>query len=154
MTSIVVAPSGAAGPRALAAKASGATAKAERLIRSCANRQRAKRVIPKLRPSRALGRAARAHARAMLRQGFFGHTDPRGRGPDDRVAALSTQRWSTVGENIAAGYATASETCVRWNKAHLANMLKRSYTHIGAGYARGPRGYGRYYVQVFGTLAR
>jgi len=43
-------------------------------------------------------------------------------------------------------------TCQRWNKAHLANMLKRSYTHIGAGYATGPQGYHRYYVQVFGTL--
>jgi uncharacterized protein YkwD len=90
----------------------------------------------------------------MLEQGFFDHTDPKGRGPRDRVARVSTRHWILVGENIAAGYATADDTCTRWNKAHLANMLKRGYTHIGAGYATGPRGYGRYYVQVFGTLRR
>ena len=33
-------------------------------------------------------------------------------------------------------------------------MLKRSHTHIGAGYAQGEHGYGRYYVQVFATLRR
>lgn len=90
----------------------------------------------------------------MLRQGFFDHTDPQGRGPSERVARISGRRWSVVGENIAAGYATASETCSRWSAAHLANMVKRHYTHIGGGYASGPRGYHRYYVQVFGTLAR
>ena len=90
----------------------------------------------------------------MLDQGFFDHKDPRGRGPGDRVARVSTRRWVVVGENIAAGYASPKETCARWNRAHLANMLKRSYTHIGAGYAQGERGYGRYYVQVFATLRR
>jgi uncharacterized protein YkwD len=149
-----VAPSGAASPHALRAQAGSATTKAERLIRRCANRQRAKRGIPALRADRSLGRAARAHARAMLEQGFFDHVDPAGRGPGDRVARVSARRWTIVGENIAAGFATADETCARWNRAHRANMLKRSYTHIGAGYARGPGGYGRYYVQVFGTLAR
>jgi uncharacterized protein YkwD len=89
----------------------------------------------------------------MLEQGFFGHTDPTGRGPADRVAKVSARHWTVVGENIAAGFASPNETCTRWNRAHRANMLKRSYTHIGAGYAHGTRGYGRYYVQVFGTLA-
>ena len=89
----------------------------------------------------------------MLEQGFFGHTDPEGRGPADRVARASSRDWSAIGENIAAGYASASRTCVRWSSKHLANMLGRNYTHIGAGYAHGPQGYGRYYVQVFGTLA-
>ena len=90
----------------------------------------------------------------MLDQGFFDHKDPRGRSPRDRVARVSTRHWIVVGENIAAGFASPTETCARWNRAHLANMLKRGYTHIGAGYAQGPRGYGRYYVQVFGTLER
>jgi uncharacterized protein YkwD len=90
----------------------------------------------------------------MLEQGFFDHMDPEGRGPRDRVARLSSRHWIAVGENIAAGFADAERACVRWNRAHRANMLKRTYTHIGAGYAHGPRGYGHYYVQVFGTLAR
>jgi uncharacterized protein YkwD len=88
----------------------------------------------------------------MLEKGFFDHVDPEGRGPSDRVARVSARHWISVGENIAAGFATANDTCLRWNRAHLANMLKRSYTHIGAGYATGARGYHRYYVQVFGTL--
>jgi len=90
----------------------------------------------------------------MLEQGFFNHTDPDGRGPRDRVGRVSARHWVAVGENIAAGFANPDLTCARWNRAHRANMLKRSYTHIGAGYARGPNGYGRYYVQVFGSLAR
>jgi len=90
----------------------------------------------------------------MLEQGFFNHTDPDGRGPRDRVGRVSARHWVAVGENIAAGFANPDLTCARWNRAHRANMLKRSYTHIGAGYARGTRGYGRYYVQVFGTLGR
>jgi uncharacterized protein YkwD len=156
VTSLWVAPAGASRPRASGARsaAATATANAERLIRRCANHQRAMRGIPALRVDTSLGRAARAHARAMLEQGFFDHTDPQGRGPRDRVARLSSRRWIAVGENIAAGFRDAGRTCARWNHAHRANMLKRSYTHIGAGYAHGPRGYGRYYVQVFGTLAR
>jgi len=123
------------------------------MLRRCANRERAKRGIPALRADRSLGRAARGHARAMLEKGFFDHIDPEGRGPAERVARVSSRHWSAIGENIAAGYASASRTCVRWSSKHLANMLGRNYTHIGAGYARGPQGYGRYYVQVFGTLA-
>ena len=107
-----------------------------------------------LRADRSLGRAARAHAHAMLVQGFFDHVDPQGRGPSERVARESRRHWVRVSENIAAGYPTAARTCARWNRAHRANMLRRTYTHIGAGYARGARGYGHYYVQVFGTLAR
>lgn len=88
----------------------------------------------------------------MLEQGFFDHTDPEGRGPAERVARVSSRRWKAISENIAAGYPSVSRTCAQWSKEHLANMLRRGYTHIGAGYAHGPRGYGRYYVQVFGTL--
>jgi len=90
----------------------------------------------------------------MLEQGFFDHTDPEGHGPRDRVARVSRRDWVAVAENIAAGYRSAARTCARWNRAHRANMLRRGYTHIGAGYARGARGYGRYYVQVFGKLRR
>jgi uncharacterized protein YkwD len=152
VTSLGVAPSGASSPRAPRAAPAAVTAKTERLIRSCANRKRARLGIPALRPDRGLARAARAHARAMLQKGFFDHTDPQGRGPADRVARVSTRNWVAVAENIAAGFPNASSTCARWNKAHLDNILRRSYTHIGAGYAQGKRGYGRYYVQVFGTL--
>ena len=154
MTALGIAPSGASSSRARGSQATSATAKTERLIRRCANRQRAKRGIHALRPDRSLGRAARAQARAMLEEGFFDHIDPEGRGPGDRVARVSSRHWTAVGENIAAGFPTADDTCARWNRAHLANMLRRSYTHIGAGYAEGPQGYGRYYVQVFGTLPR
>ena len=90
----------------------------------------------------------------MLKQGFFDHTDPQGHGPVERVRRVSSRTWVAVAENIAAGFPTAARTCARWNKAHLDNILRRSYTHIGAGYAEGPQGYGRYYVQVFGTLRR
>ena len=123
-------------------------------MRACANRERSRWKIPVLKQDRSLDRAARRHARAMLEQGFFGHVDPHGRGPTERVARVSHRRWAVVGENLAAGYADATETCARWDRDHRTNMLKRGYTHIGAGYAEGPRGYRRYYVQVFARLTR
>ena len=90
----------------------------------------------------------------MLDQGFFDHKDPQGRGPPRPRGAREHTTLGRRRREHRRRLRERASTCARWNRAHLANMLKRGYTHIGAGYAQGPRGYGRYYVQVFGTLRR
>jgi uncharacterized protein YkwD len=147
---------GVSSARGPAYRAAGETPRVERLIRGCANRQRAKRGLRALRADKGLGRAARMHARAMLEQGYFNLVDPHGSGPAERVERVSTRRWRLIGENIAAGYADTARACSGWmsSPGHRANILRRGFTHVGGGYAHGPGGYGRYYVQVFGTLQR
>lgn len=133
--------------------ASASTRSAERSLRSCANAERAAAGLPALRTSPALGRAARAHARDMARRGYFDHTSPAGRGPGARVAARTSAFRRGVGENIAAGASwTTRRTCREWmaSPGHRGQILDRSFTHVGAGYARGGR-MGRYMVQVFGA---
>lgn len=118
----------------------------------CANRLRADHDLPKLRYSGKLATAARRHARRMARRGFFDHVDDLGRQPWDRIVLL-TDRFSAMGENIAAGRKSARSACRGWfrSPAHRANVLSPSYTHIGAGMARGGR-WGRYFVQDFGGV--
>jgi uncharacterized protein YkwD len=130
-------------------------AAAERGIRDCVNRNRRTAGLAPLAASRVLSKAARLHARDMARLHFFDHVDPRGRGPEDRVAIFDrAYRYVLIGENIAAGYPDAAAACEGWmhSTGHRANILARDYTALGTGFARGGE-YGRYYVQVFATEA-
>lgn len=132
-----------------------AAARVERGIRACVNQERAKRGVRPLKDNPILDRAARFHAVNMARRNFFEHTDPRGRGPAQRVALLDrTHRLYFIGENIAAGYGSAHAACVGWMQSagHRANILDRDYTVMGAGFARVRGGYGTYFVQDFGRL--
>ncbi len=58
---------------------------------------------------------------------------------------------SSAGENIAAGYTTASAVMNGWmhSPGHRRNILRRSFTKIGLGVARSADG-NRYWVQDFG----
>ena len=124
----------------------------ERRIGSCVNRHRRAHGIAALEPSAALTKAARHHARNMARYRFFDHTDPWGRGPDERVALFDERDWR-AGENIGAGYRSVGAACAGWMRSagHRENILNTDYEYVGGGYARGGP-YGRYYVSVFGIL--
>ncbi len=127
----------------------------ERGIRACVNTERHKRGLRPLADSPILDRAARFHARNMLHQGFFDHTDPAGRGPAERVALFDpNETLDYIGENIGAGYASGRAACVGWmnSAGHRANILDKDYTVMGGGFARGRRGYRTYFVQDFGML--
>jgi uncharacterized protein YkwD len=147
----------AAGPVASPGRALAASpprAGAEHAIRDCANRNRAVNGLEPLLASRVLTEAARLQARNMARLGFFDHTDPQGRGPEERVRIFDPgERFSYVGENIAAGYESVHQACVGWmhSPGHRANILGGGYAYIGGGYAVGGP-YHRYYVQVFAQL--
>lgn len=146
---LIAAPANAAAPTTGA----GSAQRVERALLYCANRERRARGISPLAIHPALGAAAHAHARAMLRRHFFDHRDPSGRDPVDRVAAVDPTFGDFVGENIYLGPRSAGEACRGWMRSvgHRRNILDPEYTVIGAGYARG-RG-GTYYVQVFGDPA-
>jgi len=79
---------------------------------------------------------ARAHSRHMIVHRFFSHTSPEGLSPGDRLT-LDGTAWTSVGEDIAAGYATPQAVFDAWlaSPGHRANIESDQWTHTGAGYA-------------------
>lgn len=92
--------------RALAEQIDQARSRAVR----CGNREL--RAGPALRPSDALTRAARGHARHMAERGFFQHIDPEGRDSQQRAAAAGFQ--GAVAENLAWGQTTPEQVVSTW----------------------------------------
>lgn len=95
--------------------------------------------------------AARWHAQDMGVQGYFSHTDSKGRGPQQRLADFGFN--STSGENIAAGNRQASATFCQWKNSagHNRNMLEASFAVIGIGRAEVSGSmYGAYWSTPFG----
>ena len=128
------------------------------------NRERGARGLGKLRANTKLRRAAERHSRNMTAQDFFSHVSPAGSTPIQRVKAagyLSGATSWTVGENIAWGQqrlSTPGEILESWMKspAHRANILNRSFRHVGIGVALGaPTGGngGATYTTAFGKRA-
>jgi uncharacterized protein YkwD len=111
------------------------------------NKRRAVRGLPRLRINRRLTRAARWHARDMVRRRYFGHVSRRGRDVVDRLygARYLGGRFSwAVGENLAWGSGsrgTPRRIVRAWmsSAGHRRNMLDRRFREIGIGViARGP----------------
>lgn len=102
----------------------------------------------------ALAAAALAHSRDMAAHRHFAHKGTDGSEVATRVARAG-YRWRTVGENIAAGQASAQEAVAGWieSPGHCANLMNPAFTEMGAGYeisrARMP-GFA-YWTQVFGV---
>jgi uncharacterized protein YkwD len=72
----------------------------------------------------------------MIVHGFFSHTSPEGLSPGDRLTRNGIA-WSSVGENIAAGYATPQAVFDAWlaSPGHRQNIESEQWTHTGVGYA-------------------
>ncbi len=106
---------------------------------------------PALTAHPALRCAARAHSKDMADNNFFSHTNLMGESPGDRIDKTG-YNWSTWGENIAAGNATAAATVNQWmnSDGHCANIMNPSFQHIGIGYSPGGQ-YGHMWTQVFGA---
>jgi uncharacterized protein YkwD len=118
--------------------------KAAEAVRCLVNVERKAAGLRALTGDARLARAARAHAADMDRRNYFEHVSPGGASFDDRVSARG-YRWSTVGENIAAGQTTPRAVVRAWirSKGHCQNIMSRAYTEIGVGTATGgPSPYG------------
>lgn len=105
---------------------------------------------PPLAYSTALGRAAAGWASYLATHNTFAHSVG-GSNPTSRAQAAGYR--GVAGENIAAGYPTASAVMAGWLKSpgHCANIMSRSYQDLGVGatYLAGSK-YGTYWVQDFG----
>ncbi|WP_449344042.1 sigma-70 family RNA polymerase sigma factor [Streptomyces pactum] len=114
------------------------------------NAERARNGCAPMSVNSRLTAAAQGHSDDMARRDFFDHTNPDGAGPGERITAAG-YRWSTYGENIAAGQRTAADVMRSWmdSPGHRANILNCSFTEIGIGYREGAGG--PWWTQNFGA---
>ena len=121
-----------------------------RATRCLINEQRRGHHLRRLRRSASLELAARRHAGDMVSRGYFSHVTPAGRSARDRVrqAGYAPRGVSlVVGEDLSwatLANATPRRTVARWmrSRRHRANILGRSYRHLGVGVAIGSPGRG------------
>lgn len=116
------------------------------------NVERAKAGCGPLAAEARLTTAAQGHTSDMAQNNYFDHTSLDGRTMVDRIRATGFPL-TAVGENIAAGTATAAATLQLWmnSPGHRANILNCAYNQIGVGYAEGGS-YRYYWTQDFGKL--
>ena len=128
-------------------------------VLTAVNAARAKAGCGPLRLNGKLVAAARAHARAMAEQNFFGHAGKDGSRFSSRIKGQGYS-YRTAAENIAAGQKSAGQVVASWMKSsgHRRNILdcRMKETGIALVYQaddrpiRGNRAALRYYwVQVF-----
>lgn len=119
------------------------------------NNHRATVPVPALVHDLTMRRCARGHSRHMRADShdFFAHQNPEGMQPWDRLTANGVT-WTTAGENLAAGYATAAQAVDGWlaSPGHRANIENGSYGRTGIGYQDNVGGglpYANYWTQKF-----
>jgi uncharacterized protein YkwD len=112
------------------------------------NISRATRAAPPLSNDATLQRAAAVHAADMQLRNFYGHHNPDGQGPGERVLAVTPEFAGSVAENIqvveGARYAAmndaqlAAELVGKWatSPQHRRNMQSPDFTRSGVGIAR------------------
>ncbi|MEU0005669.1 CAP domain-containing protein [Streptomyces sp. NPDC006314] len=126
------------------ATASGFAAEIVRLV----NAERTKAGCQALALNPELTKAAQAHSADMAAHQNMSHTGSDGSSPGDRITRAG-YAWSSYGENVAYGYATADQVMAGWmsSPGHRANILNCGFKEIGVGLAQ-PNSY---WTQDFGT---
>ena len=116
------------------------------------NAERARAGLAPLTLNTQLTQAAQQYSEVLATDGCFAHTC--GPVPDmtQRDAQAGYTGWTTVGENIAAGYPTPEAVVNGWMESpgHRANILNPDYRELGIGLASGGK-YGAYWTQEFGS---
>ncbi len=94
------------------------------------NLERTSRRLPGLHANARLDRSAQGWTNAMVRVHDFTH----GANFASRISAVGF-RWSTAGENIAAGFSTPAAVVRAWmaSPGHCANILSPSFLEVGTG---------------------
>lgn len=79
-----------------------------------------------------LTQAAEAHSQDMVAKNFFSHTGSSGSSLTDRVNATG-YAWSSLGENIAAGYPGIDKVMDGWiaSDGHCANLMNPAFDQVG-----------------------
>jgi uncharacterized protein YkwD len=85
-----------------------------------------------------LTQAAAVHSQDMVTNNFFSHTGSNGSTLSSRVNATG-YAWSSLGENIAAGYGTVNNVLAGWmaSDGHCANIMNPNFTQIGVACIKG-----------------
>ena len=93
-----------------------------------------------------LSRVARYKSQDMHDRRYFSHTSPTYGSPFQMMKNFGIS-YRSAGENIAKGYATPEAVVKGWmnSPGHRANILNKSFTHIGVGYVEN----GSYWTQMF-----
>ena len=120
----------------------------ETLVADLTNQERAKAGCGPLKIDQRLVKAARAHSVDMALHDYFDHTSLNGDSPWKRMEDAGYP--SPGAENIAKGYATASDVVDGWMKSpgHRANILNCDLRAIGVGMRSGSGG--PWWTQDFG----
>jgi uncharacterized protein YkwD len=79
-----------------------------------------------------LTQSSDGHSRDMQALNYFSHTSADGRTLSDRINATG-YLWSTIGENIAAGYPSVDNVMDGWiaSDGHCANLMNPGFTEMG-----------------------
>ena len=85
----------------------------------------------------------------MRDNNYFSHDSPRYGSPFEMLQSFGV-KYSSAGENIAAGQKNAQQVMNDWmnSSGHRANILNKNYTELGVGFVEGGS-YGTYWVQEF-----
>ena len=106
-----------------------------------------------LRWSGQLAVIGAAHSSDMATHSYFSHDGRDGSKPAER-ATRGGYAWRSVGENIAAGQATAEAVVQGWidSPPHCANLMGVQFTEMGVAYSVNLTSkLGVYWTQMFGT---
>ena len=115
------------------------------------NAERVGRGLVPVQLSPELNEAALVHTQRQAADGQIYHQDPRdGSGPGDRISRTG-YRFSTWGENVAAGYPTPAAVMSAWmnSPGHCRNILNPAFTEMGVGFVTGGARYNQFWTQVF-----
>ena len=110
------------------------------------NEIRVKNGLSPLTQDWQLSRVARYKSQDMRDRGYFSHTSPTYGSPFNMMKSFGIT-YKTAGENIAKGYGSPKAVVDGWmnSPGHRANILNKSFTHIGVGYVAS----GNYWTQMF-----
>lgn len=117
------------------------------------NRVRAAHGLVPMQLNASLNAAAQGHSATQAAAGAIFHVTPSGSDPGDRIAQTG-YRFSTWGENVAAGYRSADAVMAAWMRSpgHCRNILNPGFTELGVGYVKLPNdrsNFFDYWTQVF-----
>ena len=101
--------------------------------------------------------SARLQSLDMFERHFFGHTNPDGLDPFERMAAAGFHG-AGAGENIAVGQTSPEQVMHSWMESdgHCANVMRPKFALLGVGYHPGAGGRGlgsNFWTQNFGAPA-
>lgn len=126
-----------------------ATLSYEKQVVNLCNGYRKQQGLSPLTMNWQLERMARIKSQDMRDHHYFSHTSPTYGSPFHMMSTFGIA-YTSAGENIAAGQPSPKAVVTSWmnSPGHRANILNKSYSQIGVGYASGGQ-YGSYWTEEF-----